>query len=80
MAVEYVSTLPLMTFFGNKFCKFAFVHSTHTRDMLSTLMIVDSCIFRVDHLHYQHDEYEGNPELVGYEEGGYDHDYHSDDR
>uniref|UniRef100_A0AAQ4QBX5 Serine/arginine repetitive matrix 3 n=2 Tax=Gasterosteus aculeatus aculeatus TaxID=481459 RepID=A0AAQ4QBX5_GASAC len=34
----------------------------------------------VDHLHYQHDEYEGNPELVGYEEGGYDHDYHSDDR
>ncbi|XP_028451239.1 serine/arginine repetitive matrix protein 3 isoform X2 [Perca flavescens] len=34
----------------------------------------------VNHLHYQPDGYEENPELVGYEDGDYDHDYHSDNR
>ncbi len=43
-------------------------------------MIVDSCVFRVNHLHYQPDEYGEDSELVGYEDGDYDHDYHSDNR
>lgn len=47
---------------------------------LTTLMTVDSCVFRVNHLHYQPDEYGEDPELVGYEDGDYDHDYHSDHR
>ncbi|XP_042355440.1 serine/arginine repetitive matrix protein 3 [Plectropomus leopardus] len=34
----------------------------------------------VNHLHYQPDGYEEDPELVAYEDGGYDHDYHSDNR
>ncbi|AWP00439.1 putative serine/arginine repetitive matrix protein 3 [Scophthalmus maximus] len=33
----------------------------------------------VNHLHYQPDEYE-DPELAGYEDGDYGHDYHSDSR
>ncbi|XP_056295594.1 serine/arginine repetitive matrix protein 3 isoform X5 [Pseudoliparis swirei] len=32
----------------------------------------------VNHLHYQPDEYDGNPEF--YEDGDYGHDYHSDSR
>lgn len=35
---------------------------------------------RVNHLHYYPDEYEEDPELVGYEGADYDHDYHSDNR
>ncbi|XP_035482277.2 serine/arginine repetitive matrix protein 3 isoform X4 [Scophthalmus maximus] len=38
-----------------------------------------SCVVRVNHLHYQPDEYE-DPELAGYEDGDYGHDYHSDSR
>eukprot|EP00064_Thunnus_orientalis_P005341 superscaffoldBa00000516_g5355 len=34
----------------------------------------------VNHLHYRPDEYEEDPELVGYEDGDYSHDYHSDNR
>ncbi|XP_071377722.1 serine/arginine repetitive matrix protein 3, partial [Centroberyx affinis] len=35
----------------------------------------------VNHLHYEHDDkYEGDPELVGYEEGDYDQYYHSEHR
>lgn len=45
-----------------------------------TVIILDSCAFRVNHLHYQPDEYEEDPELVGYEDGDYEHDYHSDSR
>ncbi|XP_067350552.1 serine/arginine repetitive matrix protein 3 isoform X2 [Channa argus] len=33
-----------------------------------------------NHLHYQPDEYEDDPALVGYEDGDYEHDYHSDNR
>lgn len=36
--------------------------------------------FRVNHLHYYTDEYDENPDLVGYDDGDYDHDYHSDNR
>lgn len=38
----------------------------------------DSCVSRVNHLHYQPKEYEHNPEVDGYEDGYYD--YHSDNR
>lgn len=34
----------------------------------------------VNHLHYPPDAYEENPEVVGYEDGDYGHDYHSDNR
>ncbi|KAF7659803.1 hypothetical protein LDENG_00292880 [Lucifuga dentata] len=33
-----------------------------------------------NHLHYEPDEYEDDTDLVGYEDGDYDHDYHSDNR
>lgn len=42
-------------------------------------MILDCCIFRVNHLHYEAD-YGQNHQLVSYEDGDYDHDYHSDNR
>ncbi|XP_047235378.1 serine/arginine repetitive matrix protein 3 isoform X2 [Girardinichthys multiradiatus] len=32
----------------------------------------------VNHFHYQPDEYEEDPEAVGYEDGDYEQDYHSD--
>ncbi|CAB1427038.1 unnamed protein product [Pleuronectes platessa] len=34
----------------------------------------------VNHLHYQPDEYEEDPQLAGYEDGDNDHEYHSDSR
>lgn len=43
-------------------------------------MILDSCVSRVNHLHYQPEEYEEDPALVAYEDGDYEHDYHSDNR
>lgn len=33
-----------------------------------------------NHLHYHTDEYEEDPELAGYEDADYDHEYHSDNR
>ncbi|KAI3373447.1 hypothetical protein L3Q82_022054 [Scortum barcoo] len=41
---------------------------------------MDGWMTRVNHLHYQPDEYEEDSELVGYEDGDYGHDYHSDNR
>lgn len=37
-------------------------------------------VFRVNHVHYQHDEYREDSDLVGYGDGEYDQDYHSDNR
>ncbi|XP_032431908.1 serine/arginine repetitive matrix protein 3 isoform X3 [Xiphophorus hellerii] len=34
----------------------------------------------VNHFHYQADAYEDDPDAVGYEDGDYEQDYHSDDR
>lgn len=45
-----------------------------------TLIIQHSSAFRVNHLHYQPHEYEEDPELVGYEDADYGHDYDSDSR
>lgn len=44
------------------------------------IMIVDSCAFRVNHLHYQPDDYGEDPDMVDYEDGDYDHDRHSENR
>ena len=43
-------------------------------------MMVDSCAFRVNHLHYQPDDYGEDPDMVDYEDGDYDHDRHSENR
>lgn len=34
----------------------------------------------MNHFHYQPDAYEDDPDAVGYEDGDYEQDYHSDDR
>lgn len=38
------------------------------------------CAFRVNHVHYQPDEYGEDSDLLGYEDGDYDQNYHSDNR
>lgn len=36
--------------------------------------------FRVNHVHYQPDEYGEDSDLLGYEDGDYDQNYHRDNR
>lgn len=38
------------------------------------------CAFRVNHVHYQPDEYGEDSDLLGYEDGDYDQNDHSDNR
>lgn len=38
------------------------------------------CVSRVNHVHYQPEEYGQDSDMAGYEDGDYDHDYHSDSR
>lgn len=52
-----------------------------TEDNKDTLFTtISSCVFRVNHLHYPPDGYEEDPEVIGYEDGDYGHDYHGDNR
>lgn len=38
------------------------------------------CVFRVNNVHYHHEQYAEDFDLVGYDDEKYDQDYHSDNR